>query len=397
DGESAAFYDYIPENPVLFRVKKASFIDGFYRRMRAYPRGRSVILAFVPLVVCIAVIFAVAACIIGGGAYEGLRIGYITLLMAMPFSILITYSYPFFKASREAFAADSAIIGEASLEEYASGSAVTFDDREVFPSVGVKVKTVQVVGKFMIDEVMYYASCVFGKTGGPLADVLDIATLDLHKTPDVEVLEISEDGIDAVVDGRRVFIGKADYMKARNIMPINPGEDDDIEGGGEVCVMYLAVSSNIAAKFYIQYLIDSDFEYILKQLYKAGLCIGIKSFDPNVNDRMLSARIKLSKYPVKVIKCRSTAPAEEEDEHSDSGIVTRGSAKNLLTTLTLCDRVLHVTKTNTVVKIFSIVISVILMAFVLMMGKAGDVSSWLVALYQLFWVLPMVIIAKLLI
>ena len=161
--------------------------------------------------------------------------------------------------------------------------------------------------------------------------------------------------------------------------------------------MYMAVNDRIAAKLYIQYIIDPDFELILKQLYKAGMCIGIRTFDPNINDRMLSARIRLSKYPVKVIKCKSSDKADETFEHYDSGVISRGSVISLLQTLTLCDKVLHVIRTSNIVKIFAVIIAAIIMGFVLMLHLGGSVASLYVALYQLFWLIPVVVIAKLMI
>ena len=227
--ENELFYKLMPDDPQFMTVKKTQFVDNFYKRVNAYPKYRGIIGVIIPVSVALALGFFAAGWYVTGSVTDGVMTGYTTLMMTMPVMTLLTYSYPFYKASKESYAGGSAIISKASLEEYESGEAITFDDREVFPSFSVKVKTVQVVGSNAIDEVMYNAACVFAKIGGPLADVLDIATLDMKKTSSVEILEIADDGIEAVVDKTHILLGKADYMTRYNVVPINPG-DEKIEG-----------------------------------------------------------------------------------------------------------------------------------------------------------------------
>jgi len=200
-----------------------------------------------------------------------------------------------------------------------------------------------------------------------------------------------------MVGETHVLVGKASYMRLNGfeLERYNPKEDEKIEDGGEVGVMYMVCGTEIAAKMYIQYVIDPDFEFILKQLYKAGMCVGIKTFDPNINDRMLSARVRLSKYPVKIIRCRSLEDQIETEERIESGIVSKGSTKSLLQTFAMCDKVLQTTKINLVVKIFAMIISVIIMIFIMSLDLNDQVNSFYIALYQLFWSIPMVIIARL--
>ena len=188
------------------------------------------------------------------GAAASFMGGYAAIMMVLPIAGLFNYSYPFYKASKAAFSNGSTIVGESSLDEYSVGSAISFDDREVFPADRVKIKTIQVVGHMSIDSAIYYASKIFGKTGGPLDDALRSMTQGYQVETRGELLEIAEDGINAVIDGSHVLIGRGEYMTANGIRPINPEEDEEIESGGEVCVMYMAVNDAIAAKFKIQYI-----------------------------------------------------------------------------------------------------------------------------------------------
>lgn len=86
----------------------------------------------------------------------------------------------------------------------------------------------------------------------------------------------------------------------------------------------------------MQYTIDSEFEKILEQLYKTGMCVGIKSFDPNIDDVLLAKKVKAMKYPVKVIRSKTVEDIPHTFERCDSGIVSKRSVKDLLRTVTLC-------------------------------------------------------------
>lgn len=392
--ETEAFSEVLPEDPSIFKISKTSFVEGFYGRMRKESSNKKVLKTILPLTIAISVVIFVVALIVTGSFSKSVTVAQAALMLAVPFSTYMIYSLPMYNASKVTFESESAIIGEAAIDEYAAASSVSFEDRDVFPSYGVKVKSVKVFGKNRIDRIIYYAASLFSAAGGPLRDVFDIATMDSGRSDDVELLNVAYDGLEALVDGTHVFVGKANYLKANGYAPVSDASDEEIENGGEISITYIVVDNEVSAKLYIQYRLDPDFEFILKKLYKAGVCVGIKTLDPNIDDEMLGRRIKTDKYPVKVLKCREASEASGKVESIESGIVSRNSTKSLLQTFALCDKVHHITKTNSLISFFAIFISIIISAFVVIFGMTSGVHSVYVALYQLFWIIPMFIISK---
>ncbi len=393
--EKEAFSEFLPANPSIFKVNKANFINGFFKRSRANTNNKPIIGILILASAALSVVLGIVGFWYSKSMNTALIFAYAAFMISLPFSAFLTYSYPFYRASKEAYTLDSAIIGESSLDEYSSASAISFDDKDVFPSYGVKVKSVKVYGLNRIDHVIYYAGSMFRHVGGPLADVFEGATRDIGHSDDVELLEVDDSGLEAIIDDTHIYIGTADYLRRKEFEPVMDEDDADIENDGETSIMHMVVNEEVTAKFYVSYIIDPDFEAILKHLYKSGMCVGIKTFDPNIDNRMLSTKIKISKYPVKILKCRGSEDFSETRESIDSGVVSKNSAKTLLQTLSLCDRVNYMTKTNLVVKIFAMIVSVVLLGFVLVLGHSANLPSVYVALYQLFWILPMAVIAKL--
>ena len=393
--EREAFSDFISENSGIYGADKTSFVKGFLRRTAREPHYKSAVGIFATVSVVIGLIFFVLGFFYGKNTDGKLLGAFETAIQAIcltiPFSAFISYSLPVYKASKKAFDADSAIIGEFSLEEYADATVISFDDKEVFPSSGVRVRSLKLYGDSRIDHVLFGAASVFHKLGGPLDDVFSVATKESGYTDGVDILEIENDGVEAAVKGALVHVGGSTFMKERGLLPSVDPEDEAIEMEGRMSVMYLAIGGVLAAKMHVEYKPDKEIQSIMASLYKAGMCIGIRTLDPNIDDKMLRSHVDLSKYPVKVL--RMDRAEREENEEIDSGVVSKGKVKDLLKTLTSCRKVLQVIKANTAIKIIAILAGAGLAALILFTGLTGRATSLWLTVYQLFAMLPIALVS----
>jgi hypothetical protein len=82
------------------------------------------------------------------------------------------------------------------------------------------------------------------------------------------------------------------------------------------------------------------------------------------------------------------------NEHQSSGIVSKQSAKSLLQTLSLCDRVVSTVKNNTIIKIVAMAVALLLSVIFLALKVSASIASLYVALYQLFWIVPVCLITR---
>ena len=390
--EKEAFHGALPSSQALFRISRSRFVDGFFAKMRGTQKPSLLSVVMIAAMFGTALLIGIIGLFTSKSVGTALNSAYVAMLFAAPLSMLIAGSYPFFAASRHAFRVGGAIIGEEALEEYSKGGAISFEDKDVFPESGVKIKSVKVYGSNRIDNIIYYAASLFMQTGGPVAPSFEVATRDIGHSEQVEILHVESSGIEAIVDERHIYIGKAEYLADQGYRMAL--EEDDDDGSGEISVMYMAIDDELAAKMYIRYAVDPEFQAILAQLSKTGMCVGVKTFDPNIDDEMLSARIQVRGLPVKVIKYSGTEDLSQVYEHQSSGIISKNSAKSLLQTLSLCEKVNSAIKNNAAVRIAALSMSLVLCVILLMLGVAAKVPSMYVALYQLFWIIPIVLIAK---
>jgi cation transport ATPase len=109
---------------------------------------------------------------------------------------------------------------------------------------------------------------------------------------------------------------------------------------------------------------------------------------------MLGTRIRLTKYPVRVLIYNDLSDRSRGAERTDSGIVSKKSVKALLTAFTLCDKTKHITKTNLLICALTLIIGMVIVAGVSFMGTIAAVGSVYAALFQLFWLIPVYLISR---
>lgn len=326
---------------------------------------------------------------------ETLEAVFITFVSAIPVSVLLTYSYPFLCANKRANSEGSTIIGEVSLEEYADSSVVTLADKIIFPSTEVKVQNIRIYNNNRIDSVLYYVSSVFSKAGGPLSDVFNLSTVETGHSENVEITENAVGCLSATVDGHLLVFGRVDELAERGLQISDEITDEDSYLAGENSVMYMFIDGVLGAKMFIRYSIDPDFAEIAESLAQDGMSLCIETQDPNIDDKTVAAHIMIDEFPVKVLKTPVGTSNDNVCEELDSGIVARGSADALLRTVTYCNKILRVRKTDFSIGVFGMLTAVAAVFVLALLGKLDVVSSLLVAIYQLIWMLPVLITSKL--
>ncbi|MBR6916811.1 MAG: hypothetical protein IKN38_01375, partial [Clostridia bacterium] len=392
--EAAAFEDSEDELGDILKIEKVSFVDGyFYRTESTLPSNSAVIYMCLGLAIALAALFGVYSAMISKSVSSAIMMGYAAFVSAVPMSVIMANSYPFFKANSTSYDNNSTIIGENSLEEYSGASVMSFDDKLVFPSVGVKVQNIKVYNNYRFDRVLYYAASVFTKTGGPLSDVFELATVEMGYSEDVLLTGIGDGYLQTEVDGKSIMFGKANNLRELDIdIPEEISADDDEDD--TVSVMYMIFKGKVVAKMNIRYLLDSDFEYIVKQLAGSGMSVCVKTLDPNISEDMIKSKVKLDKYPMRVIRYSSLDEVAYEAERADSGVVARGSSKGLLETVTYCDKVLDVKRTSSFISMLQTIISIVILAVILLSGSFSSVRSVFSVAIQAFWLIPAWIVSK---
>ena len=382
------------EEALLLDIRRTSFVENYFARTnrRAFANTR---LNYVLLpVVALAIALAIVSFSTSKSSLDALHIFVLTVLFCMPVSTLIACSNPIFRASQIAFEQDTAIIGETSAEEYSGAEIVSFTDKDIFPAYSVKLRSIKLYGNARPDLVLFAAASVFSKVGGPLDDVLELATKEFDRAEQITVKAITDTGIEAEVDGVAVLVGRSEFLEAYNIYPMHDAEDDaNLNSGARI--LYIVMDGVLSAKLYIQYDMDVDFEFTLRELAREHITARIRTYDPNIDDALIASKLRGRHYDI-VVERQYTEPTEPDPiPVLDSGLVSRASAKSLVHTATVCSRLTHVEHTGSIIRAISLAVSLLIMLFLTLLSSSVGISSVYVALYQIFWMIPALIITRL--
>lgn len=379
----------------VMKIEKTDFIDGFFGRLsKPDPStGRFMVFAM-SASVAIAVLFGIFTGLTDATPAEVCMAAFGSMMILAPLSVYITFSYPFFRANLAAKEYDSAIIGEASLDEYSNASIISFDDKNVFPSYSVKVQNIKIFNNARIDRMLYYVSSVFAYSGGPLQDVFEIATKDMGNSDNVKIFGAESGFLAAEVDGVNIILGSHEALSSRGMEFPENATEDDIDLSDELEIMYMFREDKLVLKFYMKYVMDADIDLILKQFSGSGLYVCVRTFDPNIDERMIAKKLNMKRMPLKIVRYASTEEVTTYEEKVDSGLVTCGSPKSLLQVISFCGKVLHTKKTNIALSVLSVMIGAAILVLLLLSKSMGSLNSLFVAIYQLIWLIPMTISSR---
>lgn len=376
------------EGKMALSVKKAAFVTSFMERSRESIKKKGAFNLLVLISFAVSLGLAVYKYVISSDIGNAFSVFVMTLVFTLPFSGFVSYSVGYKRAVDISYNNDSTIIGLSAFEDYQAVSSVYFDDLAVFPPSGTKLKGFKSYGGSRIDISLAIVRQIYKTLDSPPAKMFAAVDNGVEAI-DVDIIEVTSSGVHAAAMGKAVYLGDAKYMTELGL--ILPEGEENV--APNICPTYLAVSGTIVLKMYIEYTMNEKMLGRIEALKKYGIYMGICTSDPNINDRMMNRRLPVSRYPVGILK---PVDAKIEDKILDtcsSGIVSNKGTGGLLSTLLMCINMSGRVRLDMIVKYFALAAGVIISALVTLFGIEGHIDSWFLMLYQLFWLVPSMLIA----
>lgn len=371
--ESEEFGRFLYDGSELYTVKRAEFVEDFSERVTARSRFEDLFRFLLPTILLCGALLTAAMLFLGNGIKDSVRAGFALWAVSLPTTSFFLMPLPLAWANRRGKKFSAAYIGNGAADEYAMASVLTFADTEVYPSNLVDVTSFKTYGDYGIDRAITDAAKVFGYLGGPLSKVLRHMVDGPCPEPEsIRIIENVADGICVAMDGKHYYLGKRGYMRRyRFESPVDQGDDGYEKGVGSV--MYMVIDEKLVAKFYIRYRVNPRFEMLLRELHRAGICLGIKTMDPNIVTDMVVNGIRFRKCPVAVLKQNDPAEVVSGCGRASSGIVCNSSLHNFLQMFAMCGKVRHAIRCNAVVTLVSVFLAFLAVIF---LSVTGDLSAF---------------------
>ncbi len=392
--EASKFYSYLIEDSDIYTASKTSFVTSFFKRISKTSKSEDILTAIIPGVLfASAIIFSVCFFVKSFSIYDSITGTVAFLCTALPLTSVFVISLPLFAANLSCKKINSAIIGDCAAEEYSNASVISFEDTEIFPEEKVKLTNIKAYYNMRIDQVVIELAKIFSYLGGPLKKLFSDAVSGVFEEHTViKVIESAENGIMLAADGVDYYLGNGDFMRSHSLQYEDDEEDIAyINKGGSV--MIFAANDVVAAKLFFKYKPQKGFRKLLRHMYESGLCVGIKTLDPNINNSLLSFHAADSQCPISILKVSDPKEIIATAEKIDSGIVSCKSLGSFLKAFMLCDKARHSIKSNGVVMLTGVVLTSLLLLFISFTGDILNFSPIYAFLFQIMWSLTVMILS----
>ncbi len=384
--EASNFYSFLSEDSDVYTVSKTIFVSSFFKRISKRPKSEDILNAIIPGVFFIsAAIFSICFFYKNYGLYSSFTASTAFVASSMPAVSIFVITLPIVAANNSCKKFDSTIIGDSVAEEYSNASVISFEDVELFPESKVVMTNMKVYHNMRIDQIIVELAKLFSHLGGPLKGLFSKAVDGIFEEHSViKIIESAENGIMIAADGIDYYLGNGEFMRSHSLSYEDDENDFQYERNGG-SVMVFGANNVVAAKFYFKYTPQKGFKKLLSHMYKCGLCIGIKTLDPNINNTLLAYHADGSHCPISILKSASPEELMSIQEKCDSGIVSKRSLGAFLKAFMLCDKARHSIKSNGIIMIAGTCLTALMMIFISFTGGITNFSSNHAFLLQLLW------------
>lgn len=377
---------YSPEGRNMITVEKTEFVKDFVKRSDTeYKEGRHSL-----RVILLSLLFSFGMAIYklftGAEVISAFSVGMMTMMLTMPFAVFFSYSFIFGYASIVSNMAGGTIVGNGAYEEYTESTAVYFDDTAVFPPSGIKLKGFRAYGENRIDKLLYIITAIYEKIGSPAAGLFEKSVGEFDEEFEIDILDVSDSGVRAAVNGGTVFVGGISYMRDCGFELEDFNEDKKINP--KISVVYMAVGHSIVLKAYLEYTLENNMLGVAELLKKHGMYLGICTGDPSINDEMMNVRIPLEEYPIGIMKTADGKDSDKVKKALSAGIVSTNGEEGLLWGLLTAVKASRLFRIDMIIKGFTVVTGLLLSVLFAIFGGNDGVGMWYMLFYQLIGVVP---------
>ena len=387
-----------------FRMRRADFAENYFRHInRRNPMAKILNFIIAPVIALSLVVFIISLAS-DKTAIEAFNAFLVVNLFSMPAFLLVSMSYPFYTLVSKNLNADSVIFSESDVSEYKKVDTVVFDESDLFDETSLTINRISVCDKNRMQDVfdiMCGVSALYDRVGGRIAGAFRASTAEGDIPEDVSVIRVDDGGFEGYAGGRHYCVGSDAYLTARGIAVMRYYDDKYIASNPGGVVLHIAVDGAEVFKLYLTYRISDSILSVINELSLTHTRIVMRTVDPNINLELIS-RILTSTFEGKLTLVRkpyseTAGPAVESDDTIDGGVIVNGeNPESILDIVSACKRFGAFSKLNANINLTLLAIGVLLSLLLGVLGALSGISSNYIVLFQIFTVIPSIILANLL-
>lgn len=313
---------------------------------------------------------------------------------------MIALNLPMSRLCKKARRAGAMVVGYEGVNSVSGVSSVMVDADDLFPFGTVVINGIKTYGsKVVAEEAIMAASALMNQVGGPLKGVFEqVISENEDSLPEVESFEYEDDrGVVGRVDGKRIFVGNRDLLIGHHLEP--PARSDETQySTGNNQVIYIAVDADVSAMMVLTYSADRRKKNEIMRLEESGVGVVVRTTDPNINPVFLSRIFSIDATSVSILPQELgdiyAGLVKHEVPRSDATIATKGRMESMLSVISACTNMKKEMNLLILLQNIGIILGFVFVAFLACFGVMKSLSSLLLFIFMLFWVLLIIIVPK---
>ncbi len=333
------------------------------------------------------------------GFGAGITVGTAMLCCCYPVSAVISSEMPFSRIASYLAQYGGVIAGFRGAYNLNLSNVVALNTSDIFPAGSVKLYNMKTLGQNEIGQTLTAAAAVAIAADSPLASIFRdmVGVSSENQLPKVNGVQYEDKmGISGWIGDNTVLIGNRNLMQGHNI-PVPPASVDQKILKAGYFPVYIACKGVPCLLFVVKYEVDPTVKKELCRLCNTGMTVVVNPQDPNASDTMIcdyfglpDDALKLMNHNGRVMYQRQTAAQESIEAPAVCGRSALGTMAaitasiNLKTTLAIM----------TAIYIIAAILGGVLLIYLCALGKMSLITSVIVSMFQLVFMLISVIALK---
>ena len=313
---------------------------------------------------------------------------------------MLAINLPLSRLCATARRAGAMVVGYEAVDRLGNVNAVLVDADEVFPRGTVTLNGIKTFGnRSRAETAILLSSALMKEVGGPLSGVFD------------QVISENEDALPAVQeyayeDGAGIVgrVGERHLLLGTRAMMINhqievpTREEESRFATAAQQVIYLAVENELSAMLVLSYAADRRRKTEFQRLEEAGVSVLIRTTDPNVTAGMVAHLFGVDPGSVGVLEGSLNEEAAkalgQRIPRADAVVATKGRMESMLGVLAALVEQKRSAGILVAVQNAGVILGFVLVAFLACFGGMRQLTSLILCLFQLVWLVVLLVLPR---
>lgn len=399
----------VSQLPVLVAMRKTEYLTDFLRKSYCEDRADRISRFLAPVSLVAGLILGLLAYFIPNGI-DGMEnnifwastvmIGFVCIFA--PFSIMFIVNNPLRRATKSLLKSGSTVLGYSTAEDFSETNAIMTDVSAIFPASSVECTNLKPcrlqnsINNISLDQAIILAASLAIKSGSILSRLFyEMIGGKEELIADIDGCVYEDNmGVMGWYGNKRLIMGNREHMKHHSIkVPEMSAITKYCRNGSDA--VYLAVGGELTIIFFVRLTANHNIRNCLWDLSDKGVSLIVKTTDSIVTAGKIADLFDIDPERIKVINSNLHGIFGECTKYTSRGsgaITCNGTFTAFGRAILASKKLIKDVSLSQTVMMVGIFLAAVLGAILALSVKTLVFSPAVIIIYNLFWMLPVLLV-----